>query len=324
MSYDVEITFRGLCAFVPGGKLSSRKLPWLGVMLPNAVPANRTKFGINEEQHFAFVKYDINDLEQVGGGTSSGLWVLDEDDVVIVPGSSPENEVEVDYRGLTKEIPEVGEKEAFDWVPAIEDVMMGRGTLDEVLLDPIPVTTKLATESKLAARFHIKRGLVFTSEISTFSELPVVLELGDSGKRQVLAAEVKVLMKGVSGPLKVRARKFNQSTVRNLTFKEKASGSLKFTIINLCGENLGEFLADRKFLGSKRPEPDVDFRWHYILSTGAAAGQERLVPVPVRFARVTGGGGGEPARCSPPRFEQATDDQVRAMLEVAQEIENSN
>jgi hypothetical protein len=299
MSYDVHVSFHGLCGFVPSAPLHEgnrrQKIDWMGVMLANASEESRIRFNTRLDAHYPVVQYQLRDLAgQDPASDQVGFLNLRGVDLAILASETDSRDLTVDMTPVRSELPANDEeKRSFRWVTRIETLSAGSGTIDPDCLEENPL------EDRVAARVHLTQGHLATQDLGTVGNTIIVSRLGNGKVRQAVARTVRLDLKDVEGEVRLRAVPFGSGVARDLVFKAPEPGrGLRFKIMNLCARELfsGGF-------GIGVCE-DEDYRWNYILSKDNFETMDKPAPVPLKFTNPKNQGGGiVAAHCTPPQFE---------------------
>ena len=334
--YTVEITFSGLCPFIPGGELSpdpNQQPPWVGCFLVNASAANAISFNAADlPAHFPLLKFDSNALVGMEQAPETSMLLpLRFVDIVFVPPEESPKGLRVNFAGSPGEIPVTGEvARLFNWITPLEDVMSGRGQVDPVCYAKLDTPIEPVAQ-RVAARIHMVRGTLQARSFGRIRDQVVVVELGGGGskRRSAVAKTAQLIMECSPGPFRIRMKKFKVENgedpgMRELVFRQPAQGTpLQIEISNLCNNEI--FPTQSQDADPKAIlKPDNDFRWNYLISQGVNDLKVGAVPQPVDLVDINpavvvdpdnGGGGADGAQCSPPR-SGATGQAVEPMLDI--------
>jgi hypothetical protein len=276
---NLEITFSGLCNFVPIYNKDILERLW--VLLINARNIDDVPGGPASQdckpvifEHWAFLRYPLRSVADGSPSDAMGVWslhgcdleVLDENGDVILSGlslaspplSNPEKPV----------LP--GEERSFSWLAKTGRLQAKhRRVLGDCLLnDMTQVPTNL-----VSARVLVTAGEVYTKKIVTYpgTRTPIVWEFDPPSIRQALAEEV-ALKVDIPGDVVIFRRTNRLSgTSHDLALGKEVVGKLRVEVMNLEPEGiLG--VGDRE-----RPARIEEFRWFYRVSADPTA----PFPVPV-------------------------------------------
>jgi hypothetical protein len=331
--YQVRITFRGLCPFVPGADLNQREQPeWVGAFLVNARNGSREEFpGIPAElpDHFPFLEYRASDLKGMANAPAETvLSPLRNVDVGFVPPAGSAEELRVDLANRELDVVPTSKEEGnvFDWVTPMDGVMLGSGEVAGECFDGDP-------SRRLAARVHITRGLLQTDQLGLIGKKAAVAPLQINGvvKRRASAKSVALTIDCAPGNFKIRLQPFDPpgALLTELVFREPPRGEiLEIGISNLCADDLlsnGQSAAGPAAL----TRADADFRWNYLVSKkdkdllpqAGVPGPFEEFPFPASFAvPEDGGGGGLGVQCSPPQTAPVSGESLSTMQTAASRV----
>jgi hypothetical protein len=304
---DLEITFHGMCTFVPESDSALWVLMSDEIMGQPDVPP-----------HATVVRFALENLAPGTPGT--GFLMLDHEHVELAGPSNGGSIQLEDFDVATDGPSSTSNLHSFGFIAPSEKAcaargLPGRGKIDRRFLAPVD-RVAFADAGKLGARFFFREGSVRTELLSSFAgELleSVFVPLGvvptSADHRQFTAATVSLRLTLHSDSITLqttRLRTGNRGQV--LTLKPSEPGApIRLDVLNEEAETLVGFARTNFFerLGMPRPQ-DVIFKSVFKLCANPPALAEQPMPVPLRavpLARGQVGGiiiNGAPP-CSPNR-----------------------
>jgi hypothetical protein len=296
MSFNANITFTGVCTFVPN--LDGSKCY---VLLPNGEQGLGSSESIDRtalKRHRGFVRFSVKDLAYAAGITAGieegmvGLWYLKR--TMDEGGSEAEQgrELVLNCPGVQTPFRAV----ELDKVADLESFAPNFCTVDSALLEP----DRRALPASIVMRMLIDRGTLRAG--SLFSEFRIpntlngVARLDSTTLRPPsLAHELVLELKGLTGPLQLTALPFPDGEVKTLSLAAPAKETIELTIANFCDDN------PLQWTRSADTQPDVDFKWHFhLLGSDKRTELQALLsgielPIPIPFGHINGSG----ANCYP-------------------------
>jgi hypothetical protein len=235
MGFNVEITFTGLCIFVPSSVPGPVKLC---VVLQNANYDKRYALdGSWLKPHTGFVSFNLKDLSG-GSQIPSQASVL-----AFLKG----HRLTLDARGG-----EVEDGQFLTTVPNLDVITGGRGGVNPAAL------SSNASADEVAGQVIIKRGILKAGDPIDHWVIPSTLD-GPGPQPEGLSYEVILTLRGVDS-FTILAQKFGTTDPEPWNFSVASGETLKIKVGNLCGVT-----ACRCTEPGRVPDPDEDFKWHYEL-----------------------------------------------------------
>lgn len=258
MGFDLEITFQGMCTFVPerdGSKL------WVlmqdrGSLNADAIPP-----------HAAMIRFDLENL--VPGTPGFGLRRLENHDVRI-SNQAQSGVTLTGFEARTNSPRGTQDSDSFAWLSPLEEAcasrgLAGGGVIDPAFLQPLENLT-VANANLMAARFLFTDGTVSTDKLTGFNgqalesifRPPGVAALG-TDLRQPTAARVMLKTFIDSDRVTFRTKRLRTGTpARALTLRPVGSeNKLSVTILNEEADSLVGLPGEPIHLGRERTQDRI-------------------------------------------------------------------
>lgn len=306
MSFRLDVTFTGLCAFVKNRNTHSTAIPMMALLVDGTRALGETQVlaldGSRLRFHRPFVSFP---LQTVSGTTAQyGIWNLGRErvEIEIVPDSDAkprEHEFDVtwlDEEGHPEKLDNQSEeqKRSFSWFMDIGQVAPGCSKIDPRALSLEGDALNVAAQVWIkAGRLTPRRWTKAVWEFENYLSKPQV-------HRRQFAHEAVLSFEHLKSAT-LKATPYAGGPPRMLPLAQ-AGGVLRIAIANLCDVNPLEWDTGRQ------PERDEDVKWLYELLSKSSRDEviRRLerrslpTPVPVQFVPAnTGPGSGN---CIPSRF----------------------
>ena len=331
MSYQFQMRFAGLCAFVPEKDLGFED-NHVKVLLVDPGAGPKGLLSRELRPHSRILRFPIANLAGVNGsgGTMKdlkGTRELDEVDLTLHlrPQGAQDGNNDVALDGGVQIVSNTGgqaikplvytvEETNFSWIPCMDEI------LPEAVVNPdyLGDFSQVGPEKILGARIRLDQGTLRTDAVSTHQEDFVVFQFVPTPYDGTLVRQAMAHWAALDVDIDdgfdvvIRAQPFGPNgptAVEELVLSPIGQETVVVDVSNLC---CGHYIDEDAEDGGTAPEAEVDFEAYYLLCREPQALKEKYgqlpIPVPVHYNGKANGsvdtvsGGGTGNDCQMARF----------------------